>query len=173
MSTNIVFEQLLRTRILVAAVGERLPTPWWRTEFLSTTGLRIGQRIFPRSFERAAVTSATVAACRDHDVNTGRRSFHLFRFPSHIERQLNGVADKSQHFLIPNDYESLLIELSIIQSSTAVQAVSGPKSLGSVEAAAQASVPSTLASLYLDAVRTGKRVYPYFEAVADEQYDYK
>jgi hypothetical protein len=168
MSTNAVFEQLLRTRILVAAIGERLPTPWWRTEFLSTTGLRIGQRIFPRSFVRAAVTSATVAACRDHDINTGRRSFHLFRFPAHLERHLNGFADKLNNLSIPSDYESLLTELSIIQSSATVQAASGPKSLGPVEAVPHVSVPSTLASLYLDAARTGKRVYPYFEAVDDE-----
>jgi len=168
MSTNAVYEQLLRTRILVAAIGERLPTPWWRTEFLSTTGLRIGQRIFPRSFVRTAVTSATVAACRDHDINTGRRSYHLFRFPAHLERQLTGYADKLNNLSIPNDYESLLTELSIIQSSAAVQAASGPKSLGSVEAVPHPGVPSTLASLYLDAARTGKRVYPYFEAVGDE-----
>lgn len=168
MSTSAGVEQLLRTRLLVAAIGERLPTPWWSTAFLSTTGLRIGQRVFPRSFQRAALTSTTAAACRDHDTNTGRRSFHLFRFPAHIERELSRLSDQSQDWSLPNDCASLISELAIIQSTTKVPPASGPKSLGSVETVTRQQIPSMLASLYSDAVRAGNRVYPYFEAIGDE-----
>src|SRR5215471_6648991 len=79
---------LYHLRLYVAALGERLSPPWWRTEFLSPTGLRIVQRLFPRIYLAAALESATVAARRDHDANIGRRSFHLFRLSAYMERQL-------------------------------------------------------------------------------------
>ena len=96
----------------------------------SVTGLGFGQRIFPRSFVKAALMSATVAACRDHDRNTGRKSFQLFRFPWQIERQLGDILDRSNDWKVPGDQDGLMAELAEIQSNIKMQKATGPKSLG-------------------------------------------
>jgi hypothetical protein len=168
MDQNAVYARLWWTRLLVAALGERLVDPWWRSSFLLPTGMRYGQRIFPRSFLKAALTSATVAACRDHDASIGRRSFHLFRFPQYIERQLVGLEGELENSQVPDNLDTLLSELAAIQADIHVSGASGPKSLGQIDAVKKATTPAMLASLYLAAVHTGKRVYPYFEAEGDE-----
>ena len=108
-----LIDQLLRTRLLVAALGERVQEPWWRTQFLTTTGLRVGQRIFPRRFGAAALSTATAAACRDHDVHTGRRSFHLFRLPGQIENQLVKAANQLVNWEIPDQLHEPHVDLGL------------------------------------------------------------
>src|SRR5207244_4560780 len=88
-------------RLHVAALGERRSPPWRRTEFLSPTGLRYVQRLFPRTYLASALESATVAARHDHDANIGRRSFHLFRLPAYLERQLVDLIRTEDAFADP------------------------------------------------------------------------
>lgn len=155
-------------RLQVAALGERLSPPWWRTEFLSPTGLRFVQRLFPRSYLAAALESATVAARRDHDANIGRRSFHLFRLPAHMERQLANLirTEGALAKAITPDTPAQLIEVLeafALQGTTLVG--TGPRLLGSINDISKPTIINTLASLYAYAARQGERIYPYFEAV--------
>ena len=53
---------LLRLRILVLALGETPECGWWKSKFLSTTGLSFLGRLYPRSDFAAAVRSAARAA---------------------------------------------------------------------------------------------------------------
>jgi len=154
-------------RLHVAALGERLTPPWWRTEFLSSTGLRYVQRLFPRMYLAAALESATVAARRDHDANIGRRSFHLFRLPAHTERQLadlirtEGALEES----IISDTPAQLIEmLEALALPEAMLTGTGPRLVGSINDITKPTTVNRLASLYAYAARKGERVYPYFEA---------
>src|SRR5438132_10293692 len=122
-------------RLHVAALGERLSPPWWRTEFLSPTGLRFVQRLFPRAYLAAALESVTVAARRDHDANIGRRSFHLFRLPAHMERQLADLMRTEGAFVdstIPDTSAQLIkiLEALALEGTTLIG--TGPRLLGSI-----------------------------------------
>ena len=154
-------------RLHVAALGERLTPPWWRTEFLSSTGLRYVQRLFPRMYLAAALESATVAARRDHDANIGRRSFHLFRLSAHMERQLADLirAEGALGESIISDTPAQLIEmLEALALPEATLVGTGPRLVGSINDITKPTTVNRLASLYAYAARKGERVYPYFEA---------
>src|SRR5436853_2336096 len=122
-------------RLHVAALGERLSPPWWRTEFLSSTGLRYVQRLFPRMYLAAALESATVAARRDHDANIGRRSFHLFRLPAHMECQLADLRRTQGAFAnstVPDTSAQLIEILEALALPEATLAGTGPRLMGSI-----------------------------------------
>jgi hypothetical protein len=155
-------------RLHVAALGERLSPQWWRTEFLSPTGLRFVQRLFPRTSLVAALESATVAARRDHDANIGRRSFHLFRLPAHLERQLGDLIRSESTFAdakIPDTPAQLVEVLEALALQGTTLTGTGPRLLGSINDISKPTTINTLAALYAYAARRGERIYPYFEAV--------
>ena len=158
-------------RLYVAALGERLSPQWWRTEFLSPTGLRFAQRLFPRTYLAAALESVTVAAGRDHDANIGRRSFHLFRLPVHIERQLGDFIRTDGAFAdsqLPDTPAQLIEVLQALAFQESTLVGTGPRLLGSMNDIATPLTIKKLASLYAYAARQGERTYPYFEAVDHE-----
>ena len=83
------FPSVLRLRILVLALGEAHMSGWWKTQFLSVTGLSYLNRLYPRSSFAAAVRSASRAAKAAHDSSIGVGNvFHLFRLPQQHERRL-------------------------------------------------------------------------------------
>jgi hypothetical protein len=158
---------MCRLRLHVAALGERLSPPWWRTEFLSSTGLRYVQRLFPRVYLAAALESATVAARRDHDANISRRSFHLFRLSAHMERQLADLIRTEGAFAdypVPDISAQLVEMLEALAFPEATLTGTGPRLVGSVNDINKPTTINRLASLYAYAARKGERVYPYFEA---------
>ena len=80
---------IVRLRILVLALGEAHMSGWWKTQFLSTTGLSYLNRLYPRSSFAAAVRSASRAAKAVHDSSIGVGNvFHLFRLPQQHERRV-------------------------------------------------------------------------------------
>ncbi|MEM7559716.1 MAG: BrxE family protein, partial [Planctomycetota bacterium] len=154
--------------LLVAALGERVSEPWWKSQFLTPTGMNIGNRIFPRSTGVAALSSATVAARRDHDDKTGLRSFHLFRLPSSVEHQLVDVANELTDWSLPDEPSDIVQLLQEMSEGSDVKFSKGPKSLGKVTEINKASTPRAIASLYAASIAKNQRVYPYFEAAEDE-----
>jgi len=161
-------QAMCHLRLHVAALGERLSPQWWRTEFLSPTGLRFVQHLFPRTCLAAALESATVAAQRDHDANIGRRSFHLFRLPAHLERQLGDLIRSESTFAdakIPDTPAQLVEVLEALALQGTTLTGTGPRLLGSINDISKPTTINTLASLYAYAARRGERIYPYFEAV--------
>jgi ATP-dependent Lon protease len=73
-------EEILTLRIVVLALGEQPPNPWWRSQFLTAIGLNYLTYTFPRSAFAAAVRSATLAARHVHDSAIGKGAVaHLFR----------------------------------------------------------------------------------------------
>lgn len=163
-----LINDLLTVRLLVAALGERVDDVWWRSQFLTTTGVSIGSRIFPRRTHVAALTSTTVAARRDHDEKTGMRSFHLFRLPSAFESQLVDAANSVSEWAIPEDVSEIVAALDELSGAVKTKFSAGPKSLGKIQELKKASSIRILASLYAESVRKSQRVYPYFEAAEDE-----
>lgn len=122
-------------RLQVAALGEWLSPPWWRTEFLSQTGLRYVARIFPRTVLAAALESTTMAARRDHDASIGRQSFHLFRLPAHMESQLAHLIHTDGTFAdseLPDTPEQIIEALEVLALQGVTLTGTGPRLLGSV-----------------------------------------
>jgi hypothetical protein len=168
MNSTSVIKELLRVRHLVASLGERVSEPWWRSEFLTPTGMSYLQRIFPRSTGVAALSSATVAARKEHDDKTGLRSFHLFRFPSNIEHQLVDAANDLTDWTLPADSSGIVELLQELSRGSDIKFSKGPKSLGKITELNKVSTACDIASLYAASVAKNQRVYPYFEAAEDE-----
>ena len=162
--------QLQRIRLLVAALGERLPQPWWRSQFLTPTGLRYVKRIFPRLPLAAAIASTTLAARREHDMNLGIHTYHLFRLPPHLEDQLaesirDGALDAND---LPDTVGALTEELEQIHVGDFHSKITGPKSLGKINALLNPETLGRMASMYATAAREQTQVYPYFEETGDD-----
>ena len=162
--------QLQRIRLLVAALGERLPQPWWRSQFLTPTGVRYVERIFPRLPLAAALASVTLAARREHDANLAIQTYHLFRLPPHLEDLLSesvrdGALDAND---LPDTVEALTKELEQIHVGDSPSTATGPKSLGKINELLSPDTLGRMASMYAAAAREQTRVYPYFETDGDE-----
>lgn len=169
-SADAALRELLHLRIAVATLGERLPKPWWRSQFLSPTGLRYMERIFPRRYVAAALESATVAAGRDHDANVGARSYHLFRLPPHLEDRLaeavaEGALDDDK---FPEAVPELLVHVANLGAEAELPSGTGPKLLGSVDGILKPAVLAKMAGLYARAAQDESRIYPYLEANQNE-----
>lgn len=146
---------ILRLRLTIGALGERLSPPWWRTQILTGAGARHATRLFPRTSVRAGLETVTLAAAREHDPHVGPQRFHLFRLPAAVEARLQDTLQTATLAPALEDLEALL------KSLPKAAAEEGPRSLGRV-----ADIPrqlGRLAALYAAAAREGKRVYPYFE----------
>jgi hypothetical protein len=80
----------LRLRALVLLLGETAVPVWWKTEFMNETGFRFLERLYPRTYYRAAVHAAGKAACEALDKAVGRAGlYHLFRLPESLETELH------------------------------------------------------------------------------------
>ncbi|MBN2565974.1 MAG: BrxE family protein [Candidatus Eisenbacteria bacterium] len=64
-------EDFTRLRLLVLSAGELARPPWWPTQFLTPTGQRFLERLYPRTTLSAAINASTLAACRVHDRSIG------------------------------------------------------------------------------------------------------
>ncbi len=153
-------DHILRLRLAVGALGERVAPPWWRTQILSGAGARMAARLFPRTSVRAGLETVTLAAAREHDPHVGPQRFHLFRLPQALEGRLQDLLEDPAHDLQPppDDLQALLESLDPASTKIAEE---GPRSLGSL-----ADLPACLdrlAALYAAAARAGLRVYPYFQ----------
>jgi hypothetical protein len=159
---------IVRLRLLVAVVGERLPRPWWRSQFLTPTGLRYLVRIFPRTYRAAAFASATVGARRDHDATLGTTCFHLFRLPADLEDQIARATFPPGLDPIPDSLEQVIAELDTLGTRNEEASKPGPRSFGPVKGITKPATVGALAFSYAQAAGSDQRIYPYFEAVGDD-----
>lgn len=155
-------------RCVVAALGEA--NRWWRSTFLSPTGLSFLQRVYPRTFVAAAVRSAAVAARVEHDARIGRgQVVHLFRLPTVPERAIDDSlrewdgatqAKVREMLAAPEGTITVFRDLAGGQRPNGTE---GPMNCGNASRVGEPSTVAFLAAQYLAAFERGKRVYPYFE----------
>ena len=153
------FSELLRTRLLVAALGESLASPWWRTHFLQSTGLSRLERIVPRTFRLAALEGATAAARRDHDALVAPHSYHLFRLPSAVEHRLRATAESAAAenaalLSVPATTDELLKELSPANAAAPTKDAPGPRRIANVNELFFSGVLPAISGAYAHAART-------------------
>jgi len=161
-------ESVVRARLLVASLGESAATPWWRTEALNSTGLRLLERLFPRTAVGAALETVSRAATIEHDGHIGRlRAYHLFRLPiademvvrDHLRlpetdallRQLVGLQERQ-------DRLDALRGLAGGESLTTVQ---GPVHCGATNGVRRGKALQRMCAAYAGAFAAGKVAYPY------------
>lgn len=156
-------------RALVLALGESADPPWWKTEFMNETGLRFLERLYPRSFFRAAVHAAGKAACDVHDGAVGRVGvFHLFRLPEGLEMEIYEprpdddelLAGLRPHLGKTGDLMERLAGLSAGEKGG--DASGGAKLIGQAGQLAKAAGLAKTAAVYYRAFRDGKSTFPYF-----------
>jgi len=168
IKTHVLVEKLIMLRALVGFLGEKPQYGWWDSNFLSETGLRFLDVIFPRSAFAAGVNSVTEAAKRLHDSRIGKgRVYHLFRLPSRFEHIIHeDLLNFDQSKLLP-DLETKEAALGKLQTfaSSDFEAPEGPIQIGTSEDLTKPLSVKKLAKYYGDAFEVGKRTFPYFVEV--------
>jgi hypothetical protein len=172
-ASSAAVHKLVFLRTLVAALGERTASPWWRTQFLTEVGLRAMGKVFPRTAMRASLDSTTVAARTDHDKRIGvAHRYHLFRLPTNLEQSLND-AMKEESFLAgatavlkKTQYE-LLQELAAMAKSHTIPSGEGAIRLGPAGCLLESSGIEEMAAHYQASIKTGHRHFPYFDEEED------
>lgn len=155
-------EDYAHVRVIVLALGEARHFNWWRSEFLSTTGISYLSRLYPRGKFSSAIHAASRAALDLHDINIGRGNvYHLFRLPGIVEHTFNNMistqaAELEKNYLpILNDRQSLMEKLStFIQKKGIYKA--GPVQVERQLAAGK------MASAYSWAFENNQQIFPYF-----------
>jgi hypothetical protein len=161
---------VLRLRALVLALGEASAPPWWRTEYLSGAGLRILERIYPRTAFAAALHASGAAARTIHDASTGRGSiYHLFRQPIPREREIRTLllaipGQRLTEELRPalGDRDALMEPLRALAVEVPEEVI-GPWCTGNSRDLHRSEVYKRMAGAYLRGFETGKKIFPYVE----------
>lgn len=164
MSPSEYLRDICRLRIAVAYLGERSQLSWWKSSFLTLTGWRFLERLFPRTSRQAAVESAIEAAKRVHDEAIGKGGVvHLFRFDEEQEARLH---DTLMTFSA-SDIETLCASRESAESllrddfpGTVVPAV-GAVQVGRFDETFDGRFFTIFAQQYLAAFHSGTPVFPY------------
>jgi hypothetical protein len=162
---------LLQLRVLVLALGEAPNAGWWKSQFLTPTGLSYLSRLYPRSSFAAAVRSAGEAARFVHDSTIGvGQVFHLFRLPLDEERRLeSGLQEGGPGLeaelapLLPRR-DQLMTQLERMAGGQMADAVAGPQDVGKLRDWRAGRLVPQVAALYYSAFKNNVRVYPYLRA---------
>ena len=159
-----LISQVLSIRILVLTLGESRHTNWWKSEFLSPTGLSFFTRLYPRSTFAQAIMSTTRSALELHDSSIGKGSvFHLFRLSNEMEFGINEYLFQNskgleKEFSKLSDDRDKLLNLLSSQAAQKSDFKGGPVQI-KVDIP---NLPSAMATAYSWAFRNNKQVFPYF-----------
>ena len=161
---------VLNLRAVVSALGEIVRPVWWGTEFMSETGFRFLERLYPRSFFNSALHAVGHAACEIHDRSVGRIGvYHLFRLTEGLEEEIRELSSASlQNFI--DDFRSDLGDTSrmmgrlkiLCDDGTVKSILPGPRRIGYEKDLRKRDVFAEAAAVYFHAFETGKPAFPYF-----------
>ena len=166
---------LLQLRILVLTLGESSHAGWWKSRFLTPTGLSYLSRLYPRSSFAAAVRSAGEAARLVHDTSIGvGQVFHLFRLPLDEERRLETTLEESGRDLeaefapLLTQREQLLLRFLHWNSEQPSRMKAGPLEVGRLRDWQAGQLIAPMAAMYSAALKGNLRVFPYIRAEASQ-----
>ena len=170
---------VLRLRALILALGERAGSSWWNSEFMNETGLRFLERLYPRTYFRAAIHAAGKAACDSHDRAVGRVGvYHLFRLPESLDVEINWVPLSADEDFVTafraalGDSDKLMEMLALICSRKEEAGASfGAKRIGSARDLVTHAAFGATAAIYHYAFIQGSPAFPYFAAERNESAD--
>jgi hypothetical protein len=166
LTNKIDITKLLELRTIVLALGESTNFGWWKSQFLSPTGLSFLERMYPHTHFAEAVRSAQLGAQEVHDANIGKgQVFHLFRLSPTTEWELEHALAE-QGTTLENKYRKTLGDKEQLAKALASfsQGFPTPEAVGPflLDCPLEQMIPA-LAAAYLKAFQQGKQVFPYFE----------
>lgn len=158
--------------MLVLAVGELTQPPWWRTQYLTPTGIRFVERVYPRTAFSAAIQATAKVARRIHDQSIGVGNvFHLFRLPAAPEGGVSSfirseafkktVAEMSP---LLGNIETLKEQLLALAGGTVPKTAAGPAKMGKASDLAGNAWVAKTAGVYYRAFTRNENIFPYWEA---------
>jgi len=160
-----------RLRALVLSLGESASPAWWNTQFMNETGLRFLERLYPRTFYKAAVHAGACAASDVHDKAAGRVGvYHLFRLPETLEAEVSRMPQNGDEAFFASfraglgQQETLLGLLGSLYGAVNVADAddsSGAKRVGTVNDLTTMDGFERVAALYHRAFLRGRPVFPY------------
>jgi hypothetical protein len=156
---------IIQVRTIVLALGEAHHFGWWKSGFLSPTGLSFLERLYPHTYFAAAIRSSGLAALGVHDYNIGKgHIFHLFRLTQGVERELEIILKENEGTLKSHfqnslgDQRFLLSALEEIANGQITSEAVGPALINSPSE----KMVSMLSAYYLHGFLQKKQVFPYF-----------
>lgn len=157
-------------RILVLALGETCELPWWRTKYMSSVGFRFLERLYPRTFLKAALNASGKAARDVHDQSVGKVAvYHLFRLPPGLDVELQqfqpkmSTEDLSELHETVGDRTRLLEKLEEIGNNTTHTAeLAGALKIGAEADCYNEQSYEQMAAIYYSAFSESKKAFPYF-----------
>jgi hypothetical protein len=159
-------------RVLVLAAGEITQPPWWRTQYLTPTGRRFLERVYPRTAFGAAVQATAKVARRVHDQSIGVGNvFHLFRLPAAAEGGITSFI-RSDAFKDAMAEMSPLLEsigtlkeqLLALAGGTVPKTAAGPAKMGKASDLSGGAWVAKTAGVYYRAFTRNENIFPYWEA---------
>lgn len=157
--------QFALLRLAVGWLGQSGQAGWWRSSFLSETGLAFGAYNFARAPRLAAFSATSAAAKRVHDDRIGKsRTFHLFRLRLEDEIRVHRAAAEDAGALFePLKFSSAELMQFIEQTAgETIDAPVGPVQVGALDHAFTQQALRELAKHYLSAFRQGTECFPFF-----------
>ena len=151
-----------KLRLLVGCLGEKDNFGWWGSSALSTTGAQYHKILFPRTSNKSSALATVQAAKAHHDSRVGAtRTYHLFRLPSEIEKRIFDSIDEQGLLPESRSKDDCLAELERMVDGQNENGT-GPVMIGESKDVTKAISISQIASLYLNAFKSGQNCIPYF-----------
>lgn len=156
---------LLKLRMIVGFLGEREFNAWWPTAFFDKSSLTFLEPVFVSTAQQARYHGVLEAARITHDERLSVGTYHLFRLPEELEKDLLHLL---RHHAEPLEAcvvnpEIAMEELDgIADRATPVSVGEGPVRVGEVSLLLTSEQIRSLAALYLTAFREKRQVFPYF-----------
>jgi len=152
-------------RVIVGFLGERSQLDWWGSNFLGNSSAAFLMHPYPRTTLLAQYHGVCEAALLVHDEYIGvGKSYHLYRLPDSIERDIaNSIQDQSlseKLSLSIKSTESAMTALQTLADSTQENS-EGPVSIGTFDDESLASLITTMAAHYFQALSGNYKCFPY------------
>lgn len=158
-------QRFAKVRVAVALLGQSDAAGWWKSSFLSPTGLAVAAYNFPRGPGFAAVSATVAAAKLLHDERIGRRRcVHLFRLPLVSETLVHRAVRENVNGILvslPNGRGDALAALEA-EAGEVISVEPGPVQVGTTDDAFTDTGVVELAKHYLAAFRQDIQCLPYF-----------
>lgn len=157
-------ESILRTRLLVAFLGERAQFGWWPTAFFEPASRLFLEPVFSRTSRLAQYHGVVEAARRLHDEHLSVGSYHLFRLPEEVEQDLHSLVQRPEvgEFALKDmcSKETALGSLTDLAGAVSVNSV-GPTAIGNISDLDSPNTVKAIAAAYLSAFSRDAKAYPY------------
>ena len=167
---SVLLDYIVSLRSVVLALGEISKPPWWRTKFMSSVGFRFLERLYPKTFLKAALNASGKAARDVHDQSVGKVAvYHLFRLPPGLDTELQqfqpklSAEDLSEMHKTVGDRTLLLEKLQeISNNATHTDDLAGALKIGAEADCYNWNSYHQMAAIYHSAFTESKKAFPYF-----------